>query len=102
MQIELTPFQQELARQCPCEHGTSREQCQLELQVALQLEEGRNKKVVKVALNTLRDVDFGPYMLLHFTQELLAEYACSEDACIRKAAAVAAWRVTVRQWALLR
>ena len=65
-------------------------------------EEGRQRRQVKVALDVLRDMDFGPYMLLHVAQEVLLEYAACDDAALRKAAAVAAWRVTERQWALLR
>jgi hypothetical protein len=65
-------------------------------------EEGRQRRLVKVALDTLRDVDFGPYMLLHVAQEALLEYSGSDDAGLRKAAAAAAWRVTERQWRLLR
>jgi hypothetical protein len=65
-------------------------------------EEGRQRRLVKCALDTLRDADFGPYMLLNVAQDVLLEYTASEDASLRKAAAVAAWRVTERQWALLR
>lgn len=62
----------------------------------------KNRKLVKGALDTLRDLDLGPFMLLSFAQEALAQYGNSDDASIRKAAALAAWRVVERQWALLK
>ena len=72
-------------------------------QVASQQEdEAKNRKLVKGALDTLRDLDLGPFMLLSFAQEVLAQYGNSDDAGIRKAAALAAWRVVERQWALLK
>jgi hypothetical protein len=61
----------------------------------------RSKKVIKAALDTLRDLDLGTYLLLGFAQEVLALYGCSDDATVRKAAALAAWRVVERQWGLL-
>jgi hypothetical protein len=65
-------------------------------------QEGRQRKLVKVALDTLAEVDFGQHMLLGFTQDVLLSYACSEDETVRKSAALAAWKVTERQWAVLR
>jgi hypothetical protein len=74
-----------------------------EVQVCSQLEEeGRQKKLVKVALDTLAEVDFGQHMLLGFTQDVILSYACSEDETVRKSAALAAWKVTERQWSVLR
>lgn len=73
------------------------------MQVSSHLEEeGRQKKLVKVALDTLAAVDFGQHMLLGFTQDVLLSYACSEDELVRKSAALAAWKVTEQQWAVLR
>lgn len=73
------------------------------MQVATQQEEEiRSKRVIKAALDTLRDLDLGPYLLLSFAQEVLALYGCSDNAAVRKAAALAAWRVVERQWGLLR
>lgn len=57
--------------------------------------------MIKAALDTLRDLDLGPYLLLGFAQEVLALYGCSDDATVRKAAALATWRVVERQWGLL-
>lgn len=76
---------------------------QVQAQVATQLEEeGVQRKLMKCALDTLQDMDFGRHMLLGFTQEVLLNYACSEDEGIRKSAALAAWKVTERQWHVLR
>lgn len=76
---------------------------QVQAQVATQLEEeGVQRKLMKCALDTLQDMDFGRHMLLGFTQEVLLSYACSEDEGIRKSAALAAWKVTERQWHVLR
>lgn len=76
---------------------------QVQAQVAAQLEEeGVQRKLMKCALDTLQDMDFGRHMLLGFTQEVLLSYACSEDEGIRKSAALAAWKVTERQWHVLR
>ena len=72
------------------------------VQVAAHMEEGRQKKLAQVALDTLADVDFGQHLLLGFTQDVLLSYACSEDEVVRKSAARAAWAVTERQWAVLR
>lgn len=78
-------------------------ECSCILQVSSHLEEdGRQKKMVKVALDTLAEVDFGQHMLLGFTQDVLLSYACSEDEQVRKSAALAAWKVTERQWSVLR
>lgn len=76
---------------------------QVHAQVAIQLEEeGVQRKLMKCALDTLQDMDFGRHMLLGFTQEVLLSYACSEDESIRKSAALAAWKVTERQWHVLK
>lgn len=76
---------------------------QVQAQVATQLEEeGVQRKLMKCALDTLQEMDFGHHMLLGFTQEVLLSYACSEDEGIRKSAALAAWKVTERQWHVLR
>jgi hypothetical protein len=76
---------------------------QVQTQVAAQLDEdGRSKKLTRTALDTLRHVDFGQHMLLGFTKTVLLVYACSEDENIRKSAALAAWRVTDRQWKVLK
>ena len=65
-------------------------------------DEGRQKKLARVAMDTLADMDFGQHWLLDFTQDVLLSYACSEDEVVRKSAALAAWKVTERQWAVLR
>lgn len=56
-------------------------------------EDSKRNRVVKLALETLIQFDFGRYSLLFFAHEVVVAYMGAEDSGVRKAAALAARKV---------